>query len=142
MCKETEAIYNSGLVGKGYTEIVSIDGVDEVDWSAISVLTDGKGNYWVGTDCGCSCNRAFELYNGIDDFTGPMTLDQAKESVFEEVKNDRLVCSDYKLDDDQSVREFVEQQFGNTDATDAADTDDALVEEETGKQPQDGDGRQ
>lgn len=142
MCKETETIYNSGLVGKGYSEIVSIDGVDEVDWSAISVLTDGKGNYWVGTDCGCSCNRAFELYNGIDDFTGPMTLDQAKESVFEEVKNDSLVCSDYKLDDDQSVREFVEQQFGNTDATDTADTDDALVEEETGKQPQDGDGHQ
>ena len=136
MCKDTETIYNSGLVGKGYTEIVSIDGVDEVDWSAISVLTDGKGNYWVGTDCGCSCNRAFELYNGIDDFTGPMTLDQAKESVFEEVKNDRLVCSDYKLDDDQSVREFVEQQFGNTDATDTQ------VEEETVKRSQDGDGRQ
>lgn len=136
MCKDTETIYNSGLVGKGYTEIVSIDGVDEVDWSAISVLTDGKGNYWVGTDCGCSCNSAFELYNGIDDFTGPMTLDQAKESVFEEVKNDRLVCRDYKLGDDQSVREFVEQQFNNTD------TADSQVEEETGKQPQYGDGRQ
>ena len=129
MCKETETIYNSGLLGKGYAEVVSIDGVDEVEWSAISVLTDGKGNYWVGTDCGCSCNSAFELYNGIEDFTGPMTLDQAKESVFSEVKNDRLVCSDYELGDDQSVREFVEQQFDNTDTPNATNTADIQVEE-------------
>lgn len=42
------------------------------------VWADADGLY-LGTDSGCSCPSPFENYNGKQDMTGPLTVDQALE---------------------------------------------------------------
>lgn len=39
-----------------------------------------EGEYYIGTDSGCSCPYPFENYNGLDDMTGPMTLEHVIDS--------------------------------------------------------------
>ena len=66
---------------EGYTEIAYFHGVEDWEWSDIVVIRDPHGSYWIGEDSGCSCYSAFEYYSSLEDFTGPLTLEQAKESV-------------------------------------------------------------
>jgi len=35
----------------------------------------GPKGYYMGTDSGCSCPTPFESYNGVEDMTGPLTVD-------------------------------------------------------------------
>lgn len=37
--------------------------------------------FYLGTDSGCSCPSPFENYRSLDDFTGPLTADQAIEEL-------------------------------------------------------------
>lgn len=39
----------------------------------------GEKGYYLATDSGCSCPSPFEDYNGIDDLTGPLTAEEARE---------------------------------------------------------------
>lgn len=107
------------LGGKTYKEVAYILGTHEVEWSVIAVLVYDNNNYWVGTDSGCSCNSAFEYTESINDFTGPLTLEQAKQSV--------ALCieGDYGLETSADVEQFVEEEFSNTALSD----DDSTVDE-------------
>lgn len=40
---------------------------------------DERGGIYLGTDSGCSCPTPFEDYNGVEDMTGPLTVEQALE---------------------------------------------------------------
>lgn len=106
------------LGGKTYKEVAYILGTYEVEWSVIAVLVDDNNNYWVGTDCGCSCNSAFEYTESIDDFTGPLTLEQAKQSVALCIEGDYLVMGDYDLETAADVEQFVEEAFSNATLSD------------------------
>ena len=44
------------------------------DWSVIGVIKADDG-YYVGTDCGCSCNSPWDYYEDASDFVGPMSFD-------------------------------------------------------------------
>lgn len=50
------------------------------DWFVIGVIPTEQG-YYVGTDSGCSCVYPWEYYEGIGDFTGPLTFEQMEEEV-------------------------------------------------------------
>lgn len=47
-------------------------------FDTLAVWKGDKGLY-LATDSGCSCPSPFENYNGIEDLTGPLTVDQAVE---------------------------------------------------------------
>lgn len=102
------------LGGKTYKEAAYILGTYEVEWSVIVVLVDDNNAYWVGTDSGCSCNSAFEYTGSINDFTGPLTLGQAKQSVSLCIGGDYLIMGDYGLETYADVKQFVEEEFSNT----------------------------
>ena len=70
-----------------------------------------RTSYWVGTDCGCSCQSPFEYTESLDDLTGPLTLEQAKESVEISVRDDRIICDNNGLESDEDVRRYVEEEF-------------------------------
>lgn len=112
------------LGGKTYKEAAYILGTYEVEWSVIAVLVDDNNNYWVGTDCGCSCNSEFEYTESINDFTGPLTLEQAKQSVALCIEGDYLMMGDYGLETSADVKQFVEEAFSNTDTSDDDSTAD------------------
>lgn len=63
-----------GLTLVGSTEL------SEPSWSfdTLAVWKDDAG-FYLGTDSGCYCPSPFESYNGRDDLTGPLTLEQAIE---------------------------------------------------------------
>ena len=44
------------------------------DWSVIGVIKADDG-YYVGDDCGCSCNSPWDYYEDVSDFVGPMTFE-------------------------------------------------------------------
>ena len=50
------------------------------NWSVIGVIKADDG-YYVGTDCGCSCNSQWDYYEDANDFTGPMSFDDMSEEV-------------------------------------------------------------
>lgn len=101
------------LGGKTYKEVAYILGTYEVEWSVIVVLVDDNNAYWVGTDSGCSCNSAFEYTESLNDFTGPLTLEQAKQSVALCIEGDYLIMGDYGLETSADVEQFVEEEFSN-----------------------------
>jgi hypothetical protein len=47
----------------------------------VGVWKHENGTYYIGTDGGCSCPSPFEYYNGIEDLTGPLTAEEAKEEI-------------------------------------------------------------
>ncbi len=65
----------------------------------------------MGTDCGCSCQSPFEYTESLDDLTGPLTLEQAKESVEISVRDDRIICDNNGLESDEDVHRYVEEEF-------------------------------
>ena len=71
------------------------------DWSIIG-LWKGPLGYYLGTDSGCSCNGAWEYYNGPDDLTGPLTAEQAREEV------ESLVATS-RYQGDEGVDEFLRE---------------------------------
>ena len=71
------------------------------EWSIIG-LWKGPLGYYLGTDSGCSCNGAWEYYNGPDDLTGPLTAEQAREEV-----ESLVATSRYR--DDPGVDEFLRE---------------------------------
>lgn len=106
------------LSGKTYKEVAYILGTYEVEWSVIAVLVDDNNAYWVGTDSGCSCNSAFEYTESINDFTGPLTLEQGKQSVALCIEGDYLIMGDYGLETHADVEQFVEELFSNATPSD------------------------
>lgn len=97
--------------GEGYTEIANFNGVEDWEWSEIAVIRDPHGLYWIGEDSGCSCYSAFEYYSSLEDFTGPLTLEQAKESVEISIRDDFYIKDFYDVHDDQEIRDLVEEVF-------------------------------
>lgn len=45
------------------------------------MVIEHEGDYYLGTDSGCSCPTPFENYSGLEDMTGPLTLEQAVEEL-------------------------------------------------------------
>lgn len=45
----------------------------------IAAWKDKDGNIYLGTDSGCSCPTPFENYAGVQDLTGPLTIEEAIE---------------------------------------------------------------
>lgn len=97
--------------GEGYTEIAYFYGVEDWEWSDIAVIRDPHGSYWIGEDSGCSCYSAFEYYSSLEDFTGPLTLEQAKESVEISIHDDFYIKEFYDVHDDQEIHDLVEDLF-------------------------------
>ena len=68
------------------TKFGDIEPIDDLytycdnDWSIVG-LWKGPEGYYLGTDSGCSCNRAWEYYDNVDDLTGPLTAEQAREEI-------------------------------------------------------------
>ena len=56
-----------GMVETFYTEVGH-------DWSVIGVIKADDG-YYVGDDCGYSCNSPWEYYEDASDFFGPMSFE-------------------------------------------------------------------
>ncbi len=63
----------------GLVELFQVE-LAEPDYSfdILACLKGDKG-YYLATDSGCSCPSPFESYGGIDDLTGPLTAEQARE---------------------------------------------------------------
>ncbi|KFI66087.1 DUF7574 domain-containing protein [Bifidobacterium cuniculi] len=60
------------------TVVGELTGCDGYDWEAIECRRDSDGQYWLGTDSGCSCYSPFENYaDSTVDWTGPLTCTQA-----------------------------------------------------------------
>ena len=57
---------NIDMVETFYTE--------DDNWSVIGVIKADDG-YYVGTDCGCSCNSPWDYYEDASDFVGPMSFE-------------------------------------------------------------------
>ena len=57
-----------GMVETFYTE------EEDDNWSVIGVIKADDG-YYVGTDCGCSCNSPWDYYEDASDFVGPMSFE-------------------------------------------------------------------
>lgn len=55
--------------------------LDDQPWEfdLIGVWQDGD-EWWLSTDSGCSCPMPFESHS-VDDLTGPLTWEQAKEEM-------------------------------------------------------------
>ena len=53
---------------------------EDYNWSVIGVIKADDG-YYVGTDCGCSCNSPWDYYEDASEFIGPMSLDDMSEEV-------------------------------------------------------------
>ena len=66
---------------EGVTDLGTID-LSEPNYSFYLawVLGTPEG-FYLGTDSGCSCPSPFENYRSLDDFTGPLTADQAIEEL-------------------------------------------------------------
>ena len=78
----------------GYIEL------DNEPWQfyELAVLKNDKG-YYLTTDSGCSCPMPFESHT-VDDLTGPLTAEQAREEVESLVH--LAAMSDYSHPDDPS----------------------------------------
>lgn len=48
-------------------------------FDTLAVWKNKDGQFYLGTDSGCSCPSPFESYNGIEDLTGPLTVAEARE---------------------------------------------------------------
>ena len=55
--------------------------LSEPSWSfdTLACWVTPSGDFYLGTDSGCSCPIPFENYRGIHDMTGPLTREQALE---------------------------------------------------------------
>lgn len=42
----------------------------------LAAWKNAAGEYFIGTDSGCSCPTPFENYNGLADLTGPLTYEE------------------------------------------------------------------
>lgn len=63
----------------GLTKIAEHD-LSEPDYSFDLLVAWKNGDgIFLGTDSGCSCPSPFESFGGVDDLTGPLTVDQAVE---------------------------------------------------------------
>lgn len=88
-------------------ELIAYAVAGDYEWSAVGIFKDSHGGFYVGTDCGCSCNSPFEdIYS--DSLTGPMSREQA----IEEFRNLTAFDADayygqYDPDDVQDVIEAV-----------------------------------
>lgn len=61
-------------------EIVMNVELSEPDYSFdYLVIWKGEDGFYLGTDSGCSCPIPFESYAGVEDLTGPLTAEQARE---------------------------------------------------------------
>lgn len=104
--------YQLSVEGQGYAEVLYISGVGDWEWSDVVVVQGpDRTSYWVGTDCGCSCHSPFEYTESLDDLTGPLTLEQAKESVEISVRDDWIICDNNGLESDEDVHRYVEEEF-------------------------------
>ena len=64
----------------GFTWVQTLD-LEFEPWQyyMLAVLSNDEG-YWLTTDSGCSCPSPFESTT-VDDLTGPLTAEQAREEV-------------------------------------------------------------
>lgn len=74
----TENVYYSpedhDLVLLGATDLAEPD----YSFDLLAIWKNEKG-YYLATDSGCSCPAPFEDYNSVEDLTGPLTAEQARE---------------------------------------------------------------
>lgn len=61
----------------GLTKVLDVE-LAEPDYSfyILAGWVNADGEYFLGTDSGCSCPTPFEDYNGVADMTGPLTREQ------------------------------------------------------------------
>lgn len=59
-----------------YNQVTYDINYEAYSYNQIMVI-EHEGEYYVGTDSGCSCPSPFENYNGLGDMTGPMTKEEA-----------------------------------------------------------------
>lgn len=62
-------------------KVVGAVELSEPSWSFDTLVCwqDLAGQFYLGTDSGCSCPTPFESYDGVADMTGPLTREQAIE---------------------------------------------------------------
>ena len=66
---------------EGVTDLGTID-LSEPDYSFdLAWIIGTPEGFYMGTDSGGSCHSPFEYYRSLDDFTGPLTADQAIEEL-------------------------------------------------------------
>lgn len=77
MSYDTNPYYNPEATG--LVKVAEVE-LDEPCYSfdTVAVWADAHGMY-LATDSGCSCPTPFENYNGKQDMTGPLTIDQTLE---------------------------------------------------------------
>lgn len=86
----------------GLTKVEEFDmNNDPYGWEVIAVWKDENGDFYLGTDSGCSCYSPFEHYGSIEDFTGPLTANQAIEEC------ESLRAASYDKGDDSEFEEFL-----------------------------------
>src|SRR5690242_19010016 len=85
----------------GLTIVGKVD-LSEPDYSFDYLVCwrDTIGNFYLGTDSGCSCPSPFEDYNGVADMTGPLSRAQAiaeSRSIYENSRD--VFTYDYETDE-------------------------------------------
>ena len=65
----------------GFVSTIGEIDLSQPDYSFdLLVVLEGKDGYYLSTDSGCSCPSPWESHTA-DDFTGPLTAEQAKEEI-------------------------------------------------------------
>ena len=79
------------------------------DYSFNLVYIFKKDNgYYLATDSGCSCPMPLENYSDINDFTGPLSLEDAVEEVTNLLKSNSEDQHEYVVEDfNYNMREFL-----------------------------------
>ncbi len=54
------------MVSHGLEEVITVDAGDFCSWSTVGIFRNGRGEYLVGDDSGCSCYYAFEDWDEGD----------------------------------------------------------------------------
>lgn len=61
-------------------EVITVIELTEPDYSFdLLAVWKGENGYYLGTDSGCSCPIPFENFDGVEDLTGPLTAEGARE---------------------------------------------------------------
>ena len=71
-----EVVESEGVTDLGLIHLSEPNYSFDLAW----VLGTPEG-FYLGTDSGCSCPSPFENYRSLDDFTGPLTAEQAIEEL-------------------------------------------------------------
>lgn len=92
--------YDFAGIGLVFVDEFDFDN-DPYSWSIVAVWKSKNGDFYLGTDSGCSCYSPFEHYSTLEDFTGPLTAEQAIEEITS------LRDGGYYKGDDSEFAEFV-----------------------------------